>query len=56
VTTKQLFKLAKLQGWTKKRNGGSHYVFTKHEHSITIPYHVKNEFTGKLIARQLQRV
>ena len=56
MTTKQLFKLAKLQGWTKKRNGGSHYIFTKHGHSVTIPYHVKNDFTGKLIAKQLQRV
>lgn len=53
MTTKQLLKLAKMQGWIEKRKGGSHLIYTRGEQQITIPYSVKNDFTGKLIARQL---
>lgn len=53
MTTKQLLKLAKIQGWVEKRKGGSHLIYTRGEQQITIPYSVKNDFTGKLIARQL---
>ena len=55
MTTKQLHKLAKLNGWTKDRNGGSHFVY-KHQKLnllVTIPYKVKSDFVGKLIAKQL---
>ena len=53
MTTKQLLKLAKVQGWVEKRKGGSHLIYTRNTQQITIPYSVKNDFTGKLIARQL---
>lgn len=53
MTTKQLLKLAKIQGWIEKRKGGSHLIYTRGDKQITIPYSVKNDFTGKLIAKQL---
>ena len=53
MTSKQLLKLAKMQGWIEKRKGGSHYIYTRASQQITIPYSVKNDFTGKLIAKQL---
>ena len=55
VTTKQLHKIAKINGWTKSRNGGKHFIY-KHEQlnlQVTVPYQVKNDFVGKLIAKQL---
>ena len=55
VTTKQLHKIAKINGWTKSRNGGKHFIY-KHEQlnlQVTVPYQVKNDFVGKLIANQL---
>jgi predicted RNA binding protein YcfA (HicA-like mRNA interferase family) len=55
MTTKQLEKLAKIKGWTKQRNGGSHLIY-RHERAnlqVTIPYQVKNDFVGRLIAKQL---
>jgi predicted RNA binding protein YcfA (HicA-like mRNA interferase family) len=55
MTTKQLHKLAKINGWIKQRNGGSHFVY-RHEQAnlqVTIPYQVKNDFVGRLIAKQL---
>lgn len=53
MTTKQILKLAKIQGWIEKRKGGSHLIYTRGEQQITIPYSIKNDFTGKLIAKQL---
>jgi predicted RNA binding protein YcfA (HicA-like mRNA interferase family) len=53
MTTKQLLKLAKIQGWIEKRKGGSHLIYARGQQQITIPYSVKNDFTGKLIAKQL---
>jgi predicted RNA binding protein YcfA (HicA-like mRNA interferase family) len=53
MTSKQLLKLAKMQGWIEKRKGGSHLIYTRGDQQITIPYSVKNDFTGKLIAKQL---
>ena len=55
MNTKQLHKLAKINGWTKARNGGKHFIY-KHEQlnlQVTVPYQVKNDFIGKLIAKQL---
>ena len=55
MTTKQLHKLAKINGWTKERNGGKHFIY-KHERlnlQVTVPYQVKNDFVGRLIAKQL---
>jgi len=55
MNTKQLHKIAKINGWTKARNGGKHFIY-KHERlnlQVTVPYQVKNDFIGKLIAKQL---
>jgi len=57
VTTKQLQKLAKINGWTLHRNGGKHYIY-RHEDAgkqITIPYQVR-DFVGRNIAKQLETV
>jgi predicted RNA binding protein YcfA (HicA-like mRNA interferase family) len=57
MTTKQLQKLAKVNGWTLHRNGGKHYIY-RHEDAnkqITIPYQVKS-FVGHNIAKQLVTV
>jgi len=55
MTTKQLHKLAKVNGWVKERNGGKHFVY-RHQNvnkQVTIPYQVKSDFVGRLIAKQL---
>ena len=57
MTSKQLIKLAKAQGWVLTRHGSKHHIF-KHENAIklvTIPYHTRDH-VGKQIKRQLQSV
>jgi len=54
VTSKQLKKLAKAQGWIMHRQGAKHMIY-RHQSSskqITIPYQVR-DFVGKQIAKQL---
>ena len=40
-------------GLDRETQGRSHLIYTRGEQQITIPYSVKNDFTGKLIAKQL---
>jgi predicted RNA binding protein YcfA (HicA-like mRNA interferase family) len=57
MTSKQLHKLAKINGWVLHRNGSKHYIY-RHEDAgkqITIPYQVKS-FVGHSIAKQLAAV
>ena len=57
MTSKQLIKLAKAQGWVLTRHGSKHHIF-KHENAIkpvTIPFHTR-DFVGKQIKKQLQSV
>jgi len=54
VTTKQLQRLAKVQGWIIHRHGAKHMIY-RHQSAnkqITIPYKVR-DFVGKQIAKQL---
>jgi len=54
MTSKQLTKLAKAQGWIMHRQGAKHMIY-RHESltkQITIPYQVR-DFVGKQIAKQL---
>jgi len=54
MTSKQLTKLAKAQGWVLQRKGSKHMIYrhTSHTKQITIPYQVR-DFVGKQIAKQL---
>jgi len=54
MTSKQLKKLAKAQGWVLERQGSKHMIY-RHKSltkQITIPYQVR-DFVGKQIAKQL---
>ena len=54
MTSKQLKKLAKAQGWILKRQGSKHMIYehTSLSKQITIPYQVR-DFVGRNIAKQL---
>ena len=54
MTSKQLKRLAKAQGWVMHRQGAKHMIYrhTSTQQQITIPYQVR-DFVGKQIAKQL---
>ena len=53
MNDRQLKRLAKFNGWTKHRNGGSHEIWRRGTaEQITIPYRCRS-FVAKSIAKQL---
>jgi len=53
VNDKQLKRLARVNGWVKHRNGGSHEIWRRGDtEQITIPYRTRS-FVIKNIAKQL---
>jgi len=39
MTAKELFKIAKKNGFTLNRISGSHHIFEKNGHIVPIPFH-----------------
>ena len=53
MTDKQLRRLAKVEGWIKHRNGGSHEIWRRgNNEQITIPYKCRS-FVAHNIAKRL---
>ena len=54
MTTRQLKKLAKKNGWEFERCGGSHFVYSRNGDRLTIPYAARG-FVAHNISKQITR-
>jgi predicted RNA binding protein YcfA (HicA-like mRNA interferase family) len=48
MTSKELLKILKKEGWEKVRVTGSHYIMAKEEKRLPVPYHNKDLKKGTL--------
>tara|TARA_Y100000389_G_C17067634_1_gene320385 strand:- start:308 stop:481 length:174 start_codon:yes stop_codon:yes gene_type:complete len=54
MNDKQLKRLARVNGWIKHRNGGSHEIWRRGDtEQITIPYRTRSPYSIKNIVKQL---
>ena len=56
MNSKKLEKIAKINGWTKHRNGSSHmiYIHEANKLRVTIPYSVRDTHVEKILTKQLE--